>query len=653
MRVSCSWELELQRVLLLLAGLGLLVGLALPLQAQEFLPPEEAFRVDVSVQDPACTTDCLVNVVIDVEPEYYLYRERFQLQHGEGVGSADWAGLPNGKRKFDENLGLEIEALRGQLQFGIRYNLTGAESKPVLNLVSQGCADAGLCYPPMTTPIALTEASGLGRVFGGFGVKDFFGSSSTGGPQTNQAKDSTLPIDNQQISKANQVRQGADESGSLASRLESQPIYIVLPVFFGLGLLLAFTPCTLPMLPIVTSLVVGQGGAQASGGRFRSFALALVYVLGMAFTYALLGILAGLSGQSLVIALQQPPVLWSFGGLLAILGVALLLGYQIQLPASFQGWLQEKTGKLQGGQYVPVLVMGVLSALLLGPCVAPPLAGALLYIGQTGNAVVGGLALFLLALGMGLPMVLLAAGAGTVLPKAGNWMKVVSGAFGFILLGVALWIIQPVTSSSVMFMLWSVWLVLVAASFRVVVQSDWIKSMTAQTCFHALGLLAQLVALVYLVGFFTGAASLINPLEKLQGGGGQVAVSVSAHEQFQKVESRNVAQVISESNVPVMLDFYADWCVSCKEFELFTLPDPKVQALLQGIKMIQVDVTENNVDDQALLKTYGLFGPPAILFFQAGGFEVSAQRVIGFQSAQKFANTLVSVREALELKKLD
>lgn len=604
--------------------------------AQEFLPPEEAFRIQTQVVDPGCELDCWVDVSIEVEPEYYLYRERFKLEMDEAVERADFVELPRGKRKFDEFLGEEIEALRGFLNFRVSYSRIAGTDQANLTLVSQGCADAGLCYPPMMTQIDLMRVGMVDNVLGSLG----FGSRNSQNAPSLFSK--PKPVEPVQVPAQPEA---LDETGGLAKKLESQPLYVVLPIFFGLGLLLAFTPCTLPMLPIVTSLVVGQRESVESGsnaGRFRAFSLAIVYVLGMSLTYALLGVVAGLSGQSLVVALQQPAVLWTFGGLLAVLGAALLAGYQIQLPASFQAWLQAKTGRLQGGQFAPVLIMGVLSALLLGPCVAPPLAGALLYIGQTGNALIGGLALFLLALGMGLPMVLIAAGAGAFLPRAGHWMKVVSGIFGFVLVAVALWVINPVTSTTVLFSFWFVWLVGAAAAIRVALDAKLIVTGIARALWTGLSMTLQLLALVYLVGLLSGAPSLLSPLQKLQGG--QSAAEPAHLSMFERVPSDEFEAVLASTDGPVLLDFYADWCVSCKEFELLTLPDASIKNRLEGIRMIQVDVTENSAEDQALLSQYGLFGPPAILFFNTENQELKSHRVVGFQNVEKFGATLDAVR---------
>lgn len=623
----------------------------------DFLPPEEAFRISIELLNESCETDCRADVRIVVADDYYLYRERFNLDLGDELASAEFVDLPRGTKKYDEFLGQEIEALRGSLAFSVSYSkaadsdrkTVGSEVKAA-SLVSQGCADAGLCYPPMETMLLHQASSGFAALSA---MKSSLGSFL--GKDKSSVAVSSLATDNfsgESENRPNFVNENAsskrddssqDDAGLLANRLASEPLFIVLPIFFGLGLLLAFTPCTLPMLPIVTSLVVGQNSTSKQGGK--PLALAMVYVFGMALTYAGLGVLAGLSGQSLVMAMQQRAVLWTFGALLALLGVLLLKGVSLQMPVGVQNWIQEKTGKMKGGQFLPVLIMGFLSALLIGPCVAPPLAGALLYIGQTGDALTGGAALFLLALGMGLPIVLFAAGAGHLLPKAGAWMHSVSVAFGFLLLATALWLIGPVTPLVVMFGLWVLWLALVAASLTELANSTVLKTGFAKVLSRGLALIASLFALIYTVGLLTSAPSLLTPLHQLTGGG--VAIQATNLRKFELVSSDEINGLLSSSSQPIMLDFYADWCVACKEFEVLTFPDPRVQKGLEGIRLLKVDVTENSASDQALLKQFGLFGPPAILFFELGGEEIKAQRVVGFQSAERFDETLTEVRGAL------
>ncbi len=647
-----KWSVK-NRLVKALAPVLLFFGVHGTALANEFLPPEEAFQFTTTVHDPACVSNCLVDVRAVVEPEYYLYRERFALQNNQGLKSLEFVDLPRGEKKFDQFLEQEIESLRGEMVFQVRYDKD--EQAPEgggFILVSQGCADAGLCYPPMQTPVSLSASSFTGGLLEGSGFGGFFSGKKQAGSITSGAEPGGAGMFGGAVGGADNasstgVGKSADEAGDLASRLAAQSAWVVLPVFFGLGLLLAFTPCTLPMLPILSSLVVGQNVPNGAKPK-KPIALALVYVLGMATTYAVLGVLAGLSGQSLVMAMQQPIVLWGFGLVLALLGVVLLMGYSLQLPASFQGWIQEKTGRLQGGAYAPVAIMGILSALLLGPCIAPPLAGALLYIGQTGNALIGGAALFLLALGMGLPLVLFVAGAGAFLPKAGPWMNWVSATFGFLLIAVAVWTITPVTPTWLIMLAWSVLGCIVAAALFHGAATSSTMGTRAKVLSKGVGLMASLLALVYLMGLFAGGGTLLSPLAGLKTGSSGASVQRSAHDLFEPVSSAQALALLRESPTPVMLDFYADWCISCKEFEVFTLSKASVQQRLAGIRMVQVDVTDNTSDDQALMKHFNLFGPPAILFFPPGQDE-SVHRVIGFQNEATFGETLNQVRPQLGL----
>ncbi|GLR25587.1 protein-disulfide reductase DsbD [Limnobacter litoralis] len=614
-----------------------LAGTAWLAHAEDFLPPDQAFKVEIKPQDASCTTDCLADVSIQVHEGYYLYRERFALQPGNGVEALEFVGLPHGQVKFDKNLNHEIEALRGELSFQLKYSLGKSTNQPAGKLVVQGCADAGLCYPPMPVEIPFRSAGLMDKLFQrDRPSRDVLLDGAT----VEKSRPQPLPIADSGSAIS------TDSASQLADQLATESAWVVLLSFFGLGLLLAFTPCTFPMLPIVTSLVLGD--AKRASSRWRPVLLALVYVLGMALTYSVLGVVAGLSGESLVVALQTPAVLWSFGALLAALGVAMLAGYSIQIPASLQTWLQNKTGALKGGSFAPVLLMGVLSALLLGPCVAPPLAGALLFIGKSGNALLGGAALFLLALGMGLPMVLVAAGAGSALPKAGQWMNVISVTFGFLLIGVALWTVTPVASTQWMMLAWSVLGFAVASALWVGLPSTISLQAGSAVVARALAMLAAAAAAIYLVGFASQANSLLSPLAGLGASKyGQSGPASSGHAiEFQPIESSAVDAALKASTKPVVLDFYAEWCVSCKEFELFTLTDPRVAAGLEGYARYRVDVTKNSEADKALMKRYSLFGPPALLFFAPGQVD-PVHQMIGFEDANKFLKTLGDVKQKL------
>jgi thiol:disulfide interchange protein DsbD len=394
------------------------------------------------------------------------------------------------------------------------------------------------------------------------------------------------------------------------------------------------------MIPILSGVIVGRG---ATVTRAQGFALSLAYVLGMAITYAIAGVAAGLSGALLSAALQNPWVLGAFALVFVVLALSMFGAYELQFPARVQGRLTDWSNKLPGGQFAGVFVMGVLSALIVGPCVAAPLAGALLYIGQSRDAVLGGLALFVMALGMGVPLLLVGASAGALLPKAGPWMETIKRLFGVLLLAVAVYLISPVIPVSVQMLAWAALLIIGAVCLRL---TDALPAEMglALVAGKGVAIIAFLTGVAYLIGGLSGAQDVLKPLSGLLAT--ERGATAPAHEPlFKRVA--NAAEldnaIRNAAGKPVLLDFYADWCVSCKEMERFTFTDAQVQARLAGMLKLQVDVTANSAEDQALLKRFRLFGPPGIIFFDRKGNEIMGLRVIGFQKADKFAGVLDEV----------
>ena len=501
--------------------------------AQDFLPPEQAFRFEARAIDARN-----VEIVFSVADGYYLYRDRFGFAaEGTEVRLGD-ALIPAGKIKFDETFGKDVETHRGRVV--IRVPVETTPESVTLTVTSQGCADAGLCYPPMQSS-ARMQLAGLGA-----GLDAAIG---------------------------NEVRAAIDGAPGLDSALRGGHLWIVVGVFFGAGLLLSLTPCVLPMLPILSSIIVGQSGAARPTSRSRGFGLAATYSLGMALVYTALGVAAGLAGEGLAAALQNPWVLGAFALVLVALALSMFGVYELQLPAALRDRLDARASGLKGGRWAGVFAMGGLSALIVSPCVAAPLAGALLYISQSRDVMLGGGALFSLAAGMSVPLLLVGASAGALLPRAGAWMEWVKRFFGVLLLGVAYWIVSPVLPT------------LGAGSATVAPAADTVS--------------------------------------------------------FQRV--RDVGELdaaLRSAGRPVMLDFYADWCVSCKEMEHYTFSDPRVRARLDQVLLLQVDVTRNSPEDKALLKRFNLFGPPGIVFFDAQGVEMPNRRVIGYQNADRFLESL-------------
>jgi thiol:disulfide interchange protein DsbD len=586
-----------------LLPLLLLVLLALwtPVRADDFLDPEQAFKLSVKALDERS-----VEVRFEIAPGYYMYREQFKVEaQAATLGPLE---IPKGKTKFDETFQKTVEIYREQLL--ARVPVEQAEAVFKLTVTGQGCADKGLCYPPMSTSYDVR----LGA-FGGV--------------------TSIQRVDTDGIAATASPVQGS-ESGHLDAALQSGRYWTVVGVFFVAGLLLSLTPCVLPMLPILSSIIVGSSGKATRG---RGLLLAASYSLGMALIYTALGIAAGLAGEGLAAALQKPWVLSLFALALVLFSLSMFGVYELQLPSGMSGGLSSASQRLPAGKITGVFLMGGVSALIVSPCVAAPLAGALVYLSQTRDVLLGGSALFALACGMSVPLLLLGASAGALLPRAGAWMDGVKHFFGMLLLAVALWTVQPVLPPPLTQALWGGLLIGSASMlglFQVVGSSHrpsaWLRKTGA--------VVAMAYGLLQLVGAAAGGTDPLQPLAGLgrneAGGAGGVAAL-----NFRMV--RSVAELdaaLANAGRPVMLDFYADWCVSCKEMERFTFADPVVRQRLGGALLLKADVTANSPADRELLKRFKLFGPPGTIFFDAQGRELAGARVIGFQDVERFLSSL-------------
>ncbi len=560
---------------------------------EDYLEPEAAFKFSARMAD-----EKTIELRYRIAPGYYMYRERFAF-HAEGaqLGQAE---LPPGKVKFDETFKKEVETYRDELTIRIPVTASGSFK---LIATSQGCADRGLCYTPMDSEAKLSPKGGLWSAIQG---------ATQGGESAAASAPSTAEIQSS----------AGGEIGRIESSLKSGKLAVIIPLFILLGLGLAFTPCVLPMVPILSSIIVGEGG-QAS--RLRSFTLALSYSLGMALVYTALGVAAGLIGEGLSASLQNPWVLSVFALLMVALSLSMFGVYQLQMPASWQTRLAQSSGK-GGGKLFGVLLMGGISALIVGPCVAAPLAGALVYISQTRDVVVGGVALFSMAAGMSIPLLLVGLSAGMLLPRAGAWMETVKRFFGVIMLGMAVWMVTPVIPG---------WVAMLAWALLGVMAGIWLlRSRQGKLALRALGVLLLLGGVLQAAGLATGGNDPLSPLAHLG--------SAAGEPKFQTVKSNaELDRVLQNTGGRVvMLDFYADWCVSCKEMEKLTFTKPGVKGELDKMLLLRVDVTANNADDRALLKRFGLFGPPGILFFGKDGQEIRQARVIGFQAAPEFQSSL-------------
>ncbi|WP_374244637.1 protein-disulfide reductase DsbD [Zoogloea sp.] len=573
--------------------------------AGEPLPVEQAFRATARALD-----EHTVEIRFQIADGYYLYRHRFKFE-ADGVGFGEPA-LPPGKPKKDDAFG-EVEIYRKELVFTLP--VTAGKPPFPLTLVSQGCADIGICYPPQTHTLTVALSSG------GPGESLLARALGKGDAPAASPAPAAAPDDH-------------DESGRIARLLAGGGTLATLASFFGFGLLLAFTPCVFPMIPILSGIIVGHGHAIT---KSRAFGLSALYVLGMAVTYAAAGVAAGLSGTLLSAALQNPWVLGGFALVFVVLALSMFGFYELQMPTALQSRLSDTASHQKGGSPGGVIAMGALSALIVGPCVAAPLAGALLYIAKTGDATLGGLALFTMALGMGAPLILVGVLARSALPKTGPWMEGVKRAFGVMLLAVAVWLVSPVLPGIAAMLAWAALLVVSAIYLHALDPlpphaSGW------QRFWKGWGVIALLAGAAMFVGALAGSRDPLQPLAVLRA---QAAAAPVAETRFQRI--RSVAELdaaLKSANRPAMLDFYADWCISCKEMERFTFADPAVARRLAGFQLLQADVTANNDDDKALLKRFKLFGPPGIVFFDAAGTERTALRVVGFQDAEVFGKVL-------------
>ncbi|MGB7598098.1 MAG: protein-disulfide reductase DsbD [Gallionella sp.] len=567
----------------------------------DFLQPDAAFQLEVKVQD-AHTLQANFNVT----PTYYLYRDKITFTTKDNTVKIATVSLPKGEIKHDPNFG-DTEVFHHSFQGLISLDRSSNAAKSItMDAVYQGCSELGLCYPPITKTlrVSLPEVT----------------SSLPAPPMLSEA----VPASSQPVS----------EDSKIAKLFRGRNFWLVISFFFGAGLLLSLTPCVFPMIPILSGIIVGRGHKIT---HMHAFLLSLAYVLGMAITYAVAGVAAGYSGNLISNALQTPWVLGSFAAVFVLLSLSMFGFYELQLPTALQSKLSNASNRLHGGHLSGVFLMGALSAIIVGPCVAAPLAGALLYIGKTHDAVLGGVALFVMALGMGAPLLLIGSSAGVLLPKAGAWMEAVKQFFGVMLLALAIWIIQPLLPVSVEMLLWATLLIFSAIYLRALDAlphnaGGWHKLL------KGIGLFALLLGAAYLIGALSGARDILRPL----GNVGHAETLVPASLRFSRVmDIADLDQRIAGARgQTVMLNFYADWCISCKEMERYTFSDDTVQAKLKPVLLLQANVTANSEADKALLKRFGLFGPPGILFFDPHGTELANNRVVGYQDASQFLKTL-------------
>ncbi|MBX3702888.1 MAG: protein-disulfide reductase DsbD [Steroidobacteraceae bacterium] len=587
------------------ALIALCLALPLPAAAQgllgpasnqdQFLPVDEAFRFGASADGGA-------QVALDwqIAPGYYLYRHRVSAKTETEGFSLGEVALPAGKKKTDEFFG-DVEVYYDALAATVPVLRPEGGSAFDIAVTYQGCADAGLCYPPVTKTVSIEL------------------------PPPGTPPRSEAPV-------------MVAEQDRLARLIADGGLLVVMATFFGFGLLLAFTPCVLPMIPILSGIIAGQGAAATPS---RSFLLSLTYVLGMAATYTIAGAAFAAAGQQAQAFFQQPWIIILFAGLFVVLALAMFGLFDLKIPAALETRLAAVSGRQKAGSFVGTAIMGALSALVVTACVAPPMVAALAVIGQTGDVLRGALALFAMAMGMGAPLLLVGVAGGRFLPHAGPWMTAIKTLFGVLFLAVAVWMLERILPGPLTLALWAL-LVIVAGYYfggfgRGAPGDAAIRLLT-----RGAGLAAIVWGILMLVGAAAGGHDPLQPLRgaSLPGFGGSAAARSAEALPFVKVASveeldRELAAA-QAAGKPAMLDFYADWCVSCKEMEKYTFSVAAVQQDLAGFALLKADVTANNEADQALLRRFGVYGPPTTAFFGTHGRECRPFRLVGFVKADDF-----------------
>lgn len=619
-------------------NLGLLIFLLIPslnihaaapslldnLLNSEFNMEDEPLHVDKAFKFSSLPADSeKILLRWDIADKHYLYNHAFQfsLENKEGV-SLGKAIIPAGKPKTDQFFG-DISVYYGGVDITLPFT---KQSSSLINtnlkVTYQGCADRGICYPPETKIIPITLAAHAV----GDAVSPTIKSIVDTSPKA--AEEARV---NQVITTANDDFNLNQEQDNLLDALKSGNLLLILAAFFGAGLLLSFTPCVFPMIPILSGIITGQKGEVTTR---KAFILSLVYILSMALVYTLIGVASGIIGESIQAWFQKPWVLLLFGLIIVLMALSMFGLFSLQMPQSIQSKASNLSNQQKSGSLFGVAIMGMLSALIVGACSTPVLAVAIGYIGKTADPILGGMGLFAMSIGMGLPLLIIGTSAGKLLPQKGAWMDQVKYVFGALMLAVALYIIDPVLPTRIMMGLWAALLIgcgVYMGALNSKLISGW------QKLYKSLGLVAVIYGIIMLVGMATGKGQLLSPLKGLLSGG---VAEAEQHLQFKRI--RGITQLDQHLDVAkknqqfVMLDFYADWCKSCLELEEFTFPDPEVQKTLANVVLLQADVTLNDDIDKALLKRFKINGPPAILFFDKDSNEIRTRRLNGFFEPKNF-----------------
>ena len=565
------------------------------------LEPEEAFKVVFTKQEDK------LNIKLELGKDIYLYDDKLQINitKPKKVDLTKELNLPkpvpyDGFIVHFDNLNVDIpySLMKSKLQ----------ANKYEVEIKFQGCSKAGLCYAPMSEKqVIFFEADVKEQVI-------------------EPEKTEVVQKENSVVS--NTQNEDLNETDSIAAALKNSNTLLVLATFFGFGLLLSFTPCVFPMIPILSSIIVKASENETMSAK-KGFFMSFVYVIAMSLAYTIAGVIAGIFGANLQAALQNPYVLVTFAFVFVALAFSMFGYFEIRLPSSLQTKINKTSEGKEKQGVVGIAIMGFLSALIVGPCVAPPLAGALVYIGQTGDAILGGMALFVMSLGMGVPLLLIGLGAGKFMPKPGGWMESITKIFGLIMLGVAIWLLDRVINPIFTMYLWAL-LFLGSAIYLRIYEHVLAKLITT---------VIFIFGVILFVGAVSGATNPLKPLDKFTNG-----VNLSSTAQglnFTKIRNINeLEDALKKSSKPVILDFWATWCVSCKELDEITFKDTEVIKKLQNFTLLKADVTQNSDDDKALQKKFGIVGPPALIFWDINKQEVKSAKIVGYKNPKEFLEIL-------------
>ncbi len=595
---------------------------------QDILEPDEAFVPSAE------KVDGFIDTKLRLGDKIYVYDDKlkYSITRPVKVDLTPFVKKPK-PEKFHGTLVHRGGDIDVKIPLSLIAEKIGGAKPFTLQIAYQGCSEAGLCYQPLSKSFDFTLTAA--DIKKGAASETAASVAEKWGEAKETAKTDAAA---EPVQKA-QKPQNLSEEDRIVNTLKGGSIWTILGLFFGFGLLLSLTPCIFPMIPILSSIIVsqsGEGKAKMSAGR--GLFLSVIYVLSMAVAYTIAGVFAGLFGANIQTALQNPWVLSIFALVFVALALSMFGYYEIQLPQSLQSRLTRTSDSAQSkGGLVGVAVMGFLSALIVGPCVAPALAGALVYIGQTGDALLGGAALFVMSLGMGVPLLVVGAGAGKFMPKPGGWMTVVSQVFGVVMLGIAIWMLERIIPGYVSLFLWGL-LFMGSAVYLGALDPTPQGVRNERKLIKLFGLLLLVVGVLEIIGAFTGATNPLDPLEKLKSRPVAAVTGASVQEADFKIVKTPEAldAAVKASEKPVMLDFSAKWCSACKELEHITFKDPEVVKLMKEFTLLRADVTENSPEEKALLKRFNLFGPPAIIFYDKDGNQLKNLKTIGYKPPEEF-----------------